>query len=1041
MAISSASLSEDDRVVPLRSIKSSTFLTSQLLVQQVSFLLSDRIFSYSPDTYGLDTAVKRWSKHQETNYNGYSTQVHSLQTRTGAGSLALGYIFSPDLEKERQRNPQTILVSSPSLPSFRQTFDILVDRYATSSPLVAHVSAVNFDGKENGALVSDYTAALSLAEDAELALVQSISVEETQHMALFATLLANAMPTLHIYDGLHLGKFNKQLQTVTDTEVLGKVYHAISSKISSSVTKRASREAKASRILKELNTHLRTAYQPFEYEGHDFAETVVVVFGSVESSLAQATARRLAEANHKIGVILVRLYRPFLENSFLNTLPRTARKIVVLGQVSEESEVTDSSIHSSLYEDVLAAITFSGRWDELKPEETKYSRNDIWNGQKMAALFSQYGNIDVQQISGEQEQGLHIVTLNLDSLPIQETAELATLLGKVSKSTASYRVSHSNALLGGVTRANVLLGSTGTLNQELSAADILYVQDESILRKIDLRSAVKPKGTVLLQLQVSDTEELEKKTTPLLRHLLSELEVSLVIVDSSKVEESLQEVLLQIALLAIGLSPPSDAAVSQLHRIAGLPKPSKEVIDSYKAAISRIEIPGSWNDSRLVDEDVSVSPLWDSFVSFKANESEGKLGLQTWTAAAKTIAFKEAYHTRLALKPDLAVKTFTVKVKENRRLTPGTYDRNIFHIEFDLGESGLKYDIGEALGIHGENDALQVSSFIDEYGLNGDQIVHVLSRESGLLETKTVFQALSQNIDIFGRPPKRFYEALAEFSSDEKEKKSLLNLSSAEGSAVFKRRADVDTVTFADTLLEFRSARPEFDDLIRIISPMKRREYSIASSQVVTPTSVALLIVVVDWIDPKGRERFGQCSRYLSLLRPGSTVTVSVKPSVMKLPTEPTQPLIMAGLGTGLAPFRAFVQYRAWQKAQGIKIGSVLLYMGSRHQREEYLYGEEWEAYQDAGVITLLGRAFSRDQPQKIYIQDRMRETLDDIAKAYLSDSGSFYLCGPTWPVPDVTAVLEEAIAKHASPGGKKIDTRKEIERLKEELRYVLEGE
>ena len=66
----------------------------------------------------------------------------------------------------------------------------------------------------------------------------------------------------------------------------------------------------------------------------------------------------------------------------------------------------------------------------------------------------------------------------------------------------------------------------------------------------------------------------------------------------------------------------------------------------------------------------------------------------------------------------------------------------------------------------------------------------------------------------------------------------------------------------------------------------------------------------------------------------------------------------MAGLGTGLAPFRAFVQERAWQRQQGMPIGDVFLYMGSRHQREEYLYGEEWEAYQDAGIITLLGRAF-----------------------------------------------------------------------------------
>ncbi|TKA75482.1 Sulfite reductase [NADPH] flavoprotein component, partial [Cryomyces minteri] len=237
----------------------------------------------------------------------------------------------------------------------------------------------------------------------------------------------------------------------------------------------------------------------------------------------------------------------------------------------------------------------------------------------------------------------------------------------------------------------------------------------------------------------------------------------------------------------------------------------------------------------------------------------------------------------------------------------------------------------------------------------------------------------------------------------------------------------------------FPSAHPSFHEIVRIVSPMKRREYSIASSQKVTPNSVSLLVVTVDWVDPKGRDRFGQATRYLNGLHLGAPVTVSVKPSVMKLPQKSTAPLIMAGLGTGLAPFRAFVQERAWQKQQGIPIGSVLLYMGSRHQREEYLYGEEWEAYQDAGIITLLGRAFSRDQKQKIYIQDRMRETLADIRKAYLHEEGAFYLCGSTWPVPDVTNVLEEAIEVDAKAAGKKVDPRKEIDRLKDELRYVLE--
>jgi sulfite reductase (NADPH) flavoprotein alpha-component len=463
-------------------------------------------------------------------------------------------------------------------------------------------------------------------------------------------------------------------------------------------------------------------------------------------------------------------------------------------------------------------------------------------------------------------------------------------------------------------------------------------------------------------------------------------------------------------------------------------------------ALLQVNVPESWRTMEL-EANEALPPADElnvnSFAPFEIAEDEPPTLLRDWTIAAKGLVFKEAYGTSQALRPDLSVKTAVVHVKERRRLTPKSYDRNIFHIEFDLGDSGVTYDIGEALGIHAENDKGEVEQFIKWYGLNPEEIVEVPSRDDpAILENRTVYQALLQNVDIFGRPPKRFYEALSEFATEEKERVELIMLGTGgnqEAQQELKRRAEVDTVTFADILLEFPSAHPSFHDIVRIVSPMKRREYSIASSQKVTPNSVSLLIVTVNWVDPKGRDRFGQATRYLNGLTIGSPVTVSVKPSVMKLPPKSTQPIIMAGLGTGLAPFRAFVQERAWQKQQGMEIGEVFLYMGSRHQREEYLYGEEWEAYQDAGIITLLGRAFSRDQPQKIYIQDRMRQTLDDIRRAYLRNDGAFYLCGPTWPVPDVQAVLEEAVEVEGRAIGKKLEGPKEIERLKEELRYVLE--
>ena len=205
------------------------------------------------------------------------------------------------------------------------------------------------------------------------------------------------------------------------------------------------------------------------------------------------------------------------------------------------------------------------------------------------------------------------------------------------------------------------------------------------------------------------------------------------------------------------------------------------------------------------------------------------------------------------------------------------------------------------------------------------------------------------------------------------------------------------------------------------------------------PNEIHLLIVVVDWIDNQGRKRYGQASKYISDLQIGQELVVSVKPSVMKLPADPKAPVIMSGLGTGLAPFKAIVEEKLWQKQNGYEIGDIFLYLGSRHCRQEYLYGEVWEAYKDAGIITHIGAAFSRDQTQKIYIQDRIRENLDDLKVAMIDQKGSFFLCGPTWPVPDITSALEDIITADAKERNVKVDLNEAIEELKETSRYILE--
>lgn len=1040
----------------LCSISGPTYLTAQILVQQVAYALSDKIFSYSPESFDLDAAAKSWEEAEEANNNGYKTQIQSMQIRNGAGSIALGYMFSKDFDMKRRHIPQGLLAPSSALKFLRPVLDQLSLLYSVSNPFVAHVAALDYEGDKNGGLVTDYVSALAVAEDLGLALVASQSAYEVQHMSLLATLLAQDVPALHIYDGLRVARDTTRVIDVLDKSGLGSAYSSILNSVSDNDHKHLNLEGKALKTLRALNEELGTDYKPFEYHGHEEPEIVLVTFGSVESSLAGQAATILAQSGSRIGAINVRLYRPFAEEAFLKLIPKSARVVGVLGQVSDVSAVQEAGLHSQLYEDVLVAISYGLTvHDAPEVRELKYARAETWTPASISSIF--------QTLLGKTANNQNITTFldnsvqrytfwNVDDAPSAPAAAyLAEALATESSQNVTVNTTHDNLVHGGLHRVDIRK-SPKSLDAAypITHANTAVVTDVKLLEKINVLDSVQENGNIIILLPGVKDEDLEKKLPGVFKKTIAEKGIGLYLVDPSRTALSaemsdFESLVVQAAFLRVGLRNSEETGLQKLATINSDVTTLEQVAADLEKTLRQIEVPKEWTETEAEDTKTSIPATIsaNSFANFDKSEVEEPPSLlRSWQKAAKGLLFKEAYNTTSQLRPDVTTKTYTVHVKENRRLTPLTYDRNIFHIEFDLGTSGLKYDIGEALGIHAENDHDHVMDFIKWYGLIETDVVEVQSRDNpDVFENRTIYQALMQNVDIFGRPGKKFYEELAEFADDEIEKKNLLTLAGPEGFKEFQRRAEVDTVTYADILLETPSAHPNFHDIVRIVQPMKRREYSIASCQAVTPTSVALMVVVVNWTDPKGRDRFGQATKYLGDLKVGAPVTVSVKPSVMKLPPKSTQPIIMAGLGTGLAPFRAFVQHRAMEKAQGKEIGAVLLYMGSRHQREEYCYGEEWEAYQAAGVITLLGRAFSRDQPQKIYIQDRMRQTIDPIIKAYIQQDGAFYLCGPTWPVPDVTNVLEEAIAKEAKRNGvtKKMDTAREIMKLKDEGRYVLE--
>lgn len=456
--------------------------------------------------------------------------------------------------------------------------------------------------------------------------------------------------------------------------------------------------------------------------------------------------------------------------------------------------------------------------------------------------------------------------------------------------------------------------------------------------------------------------------------------------------------------------------------------------------------------------------------------------------ALRILAFPDEYSIATLFRPDVA-QAERVQVRKRQRLTPSSYDRNIFHLELDLtGTQKLKdYKMGDALAVYPKNSYASVNAFIraafladDESSLESirqasvvlpssllDASTEVVS-SSGLFSSAlsageetdhqicitTIERLLTTILDINGSPTKEFFKQLSSHAIDILEKVRLAELTLERMQEEFDEIVVQAAATYSTVLKAFPSARPPIQSLIEMIPPMKPRLYSIASSSLYQPGQLDLLVVEETW-KPKGTmkslnpllehrseaftdEHSGLCSHYLSELKPGDTVTASLTLSTMLLPRSQSTPVVMAGLGTGMAPFRAFLQEKLYWKRRGLAVGPLALYFGSRHKNMEFLYGDELEWLQTEGILTRLACAFSRDQPQKIYIQDRIREDSELLAKLLVTSGGHFYLCGPTWPAEDVKEALISAFINYGD-----LQTREQAEELlkqmKEDSRYVLE--
>ncbi|KAJ8662988.1 hypothetical protein O0I10_001165 [Lichtheimia ornata] len=1030
--------------VLFRNNENVRLLDANHAVDYVAYGLSDLVFVY-PGHAGnyLGHQLKEWQASIR-NSQGDLVKVIEMETRAGALQAVQGAI-------ENNTKTASVLTSSQALLSMIPNIHALA---LARQPVVFHVGAFSVD--ENLVAYSQVDAVLA-ARNSGAIVLSSSNVQEAHDMAIAAHLIAKAagLPVIHYFDGaasdiqkVSLYSYEKlaSLSTTTSAANGGDAYAVVES------------------VLGQFG------YKAFEYTGAADAETVLVSLGASVASVSHAVQRAAANKNNKVGLVTVRAYRPWSEAGFIASLPSSTRHVVVLEQ-------TDGlfAFNGPLFLDIAAAIRFGSLARQARPRLVT----------AQASTFGHLGAAHIPLIVKEAESKTFVDLASEEFLQVQnedvvvEDGAIFWDLEQDGSADAATHIAHllhqdkKDITLQSARDAYRVGGAVinSRLNQNVdSKSGFIGVHNIALTKEYDILASAGKKATLVVNGPWKHGEEIEGQLTNEFKLALTQLDIQLYTLDAASILEQVglhrksSHVIWEAAYLVLTQQQQAKEATKRLASLYYELDPAvaeddqgnkrelyslvDEVLESVAKQLVRIELLPPWTILEVSDKVLPTRPIAravvdeeeaavDSDAATAVDEGEQELGqVGKWHQAAWQVMFKEAYGTESAVRPDLHENTYLIKLSENKRLTPTTYDRNVFHLEFDTTGSNLKYELGDALGVHGHNDYDDVIAFLEWYGLKGEDVVTVNNTDLGKKETRTIFQLFSQTLDIFGRPSKKFYEALASYATDPKEKEQLLFLVSSEGKEEYKKRVD-DTVTYEDLLREFTSAKPPVEALVNMITSIKPRHYSIASSQKMHPNSVHLLVVAVDWVNAAGKKRYGQCTRYLANLRVGSDVTVSIKPSVMKLPPLDEQPVIMAGLGTGMAPFRAFIQERAIAKAAGRKVGPMVLYFGSRYRSMEYLYGEELEAYHADGLLTRMGLAFSRDGKKKVYIQHKMMEDAELLHDYLVTRNGHFYLCGPTWPVPDVKDAVVYGLKNFGGIDEKEAGNL--IEEWKEKEKYILE--
>lgn len=397
---------------------------------------------------------------------------------------------------------------------------------------------------------------------------------------------------------------------------------------------------------------------------------------------------------------------------------------------------------------------------------------------------------------------------------------------------------------------------------------------------------------------------------------------------------------------------------------------------------------GAKQMSPRIDCDLDYDePAAEWFANVTSKLTEEQAGSSNKQAAATLELVEKTSYSR--------TNPFHAEVLENINLNGQGSNKETRHLELSLEGSHLEFEPGDSLAIYPENDPDLVQSLITEMGWDGTTSIQLKNNGTISLE-----EALSKHYEITVLT-KPLLEKLTRFTPDHR-LKELLDTEQTEVIKEYMYGRDL-----LDVVRDFGPWEASASEFISLLRKMPARQYSIASSFKANPDEVHLTISTVRY-EAHGRDRVGVCSGQCAIrIEPGDTLPVYVQRNDnFKLPANPDTPIIMVGPGTGVAPYRAFLEEREEIDAKG----KTWLFFGDQHFTTDFLYQVEWQQWLKTGVLTRMDVAFSRDTDEKIYVQHRMLERSQELFQ-WLEEGAVIYVCGDEKNMAkDVHATLLEII-------------------------------